>query len=173
MPEHPQKILANRYLVVPRTIIFIIRDDKVLLQKAAKTKKIFPGFFNGIGGHIERGETPLKGAHRELEEESGLKCADLRLTGTIHIDVTERQGILLFVFLGSKTSGVLRSSSEGELFWIGLDSIQQLKVVEDVPELIQNSLTSLERNSRFHGSYQYDENNQRITTIEWDYQLVR
>jgi 8-oxo-dGTP diphosphatase len=168
MTKNPQKVLPDRYLVVPRTIIFILNEDLVLLQKGSETKKIFPGFFNGIGGHIERGETPLEGARRELHEETGLSCEDLRLTGTIHIDVNEQQGILLFVFYGSQVTGTITGSSEGELHWIYRSEIQDLKIVEDVPELIHNSMLSIEQGKQFFAKYLYDLEGRKTTLIEWD-----
>ena len=79
MDKHKQKILPGRYQVVPRTLIFIRNDDEILLIKGAKDKKIWPGLYNGIGGHLERGEDPLSAAHRELFEETGLKNIQLFL----------------------------------------------------------------------------------------------
>lgn len=161
-------MLADRYLVVPRTIIFIIRDNQVLLQKASDTKKIFPGYYNGIGGHIERGETPLECAQRELLEETGLSCTDLTLTGTVHIDVAEKQGILLFVFIGSQIQGSIRGSAEGEVHWISLSEIEGLRILDDVPDLINNSLISIDYGKQFFGKYLYDLEGQKTTLVEWD-----
>jgi 8-oxo-dGTP diphosphatase len=173
MTRNPQKLLPGRYVVVPRSIIFIINDGKVLLQKGSETKKIYAGYYNGIGGHIERGETPLDGAYRELKEESGLVCEDLRLCGTIHIDVTPEQGILLFVFAGTKVSGNVTDSNEGKLFWIGLENIKGLKLVEDVPELVSNSLKSINENAQFFGVYTYDETGTRKVQLHWDQSSMR
>jgi 8-oxo-dGTP diphosphatase len=45
--------------------------------QVALIRKIKPewqaGFLNGIGGHIEQGETPLLAMRREFEEETGVK----------------------------------------------------------------------------------------------------
>lgn len=56
--------------IVHATLIFPIKDDKVLLAK--KTKKIGVGCWNGYGGLVEDEETPEEAAVRELEEESSL-----------------------------------------------------------------------------------------------------
>ncbi len=105
MTSTPQVILHNRYQVVARTIIFIFIDGKVLLQKGSLTKKINPGLWNGLGGHIERGEDVLSAARRELNEEAGISCNNLQLNGTVVIDVNKSEGILLFVFSGDNYSG--------------------------------------------------------------------
>jgi 8-oxo-dGTP diphosphatase len=164
MTTHPQKILPGRYQVVPRSIILLIDDEKVLLQKASDKKKIYPGYLNGIGGHIERGEDILSGAIRELSEEAGISCEDLYFAGSIMIDVCEDTGILLFVFSGTKITGQLRSSDEGTLHWVDIDQLGDLPVVEDIPELIAKVRECSRAGKTFFGKYQYDEQNQRITS---------
>lgn len=164
MNTHPQKILAGRYQVVPRSIILLIDSDKVLLQKASDEKKIYPGHYNGIGGHIERCEDVLAGARRELLEEAGISCEDLRLSGTIMIDVHKDTGILLFVFSGTKIFGQLRSSEEGTLHWVEIGQLQQLPVVEDIPELILKIQENNKTGKLFFGKYLYDDKNQRVTS---------
>lgn len=167
MKNNPQKILTGRYQVVPRSIILLINQGKVLLQKGSEHKKIFPGHFNGIGGHIERGEDVLTSAKRELFEETGLSCEDLHLSGTIMIDVTEDTGILLFVFNGGIVTGELKSSEEGDLDWVEIDQLANLLIVEDVPDLVAKIQHHPNRHL-FFGTYKYDENGQRITSWETD-----
>ena len=50
MTSTPQILVPNRYHVVPRTILFVFKDDKVLLQKGSLTKKVNAGLWNGLGG---------------------------------------------------------------------------------------------------------------------------
>ena len=155
MANNPQVILSGRYQVVPRSIIFLINKDQVLLQKGSVEKKIYPGLYNGIGGHIERGEDILSGAVRELQEETGIRCPDLRLAGTIMIDVTLTEGILLFVFTGENVIGELKPSKEGTLHWINIEQLDQFGVVEDVPELLSHVIKHLETRQLFFGQYSY------------------
>lgn len=165
MGKNPQKVLKGRYLVVPRSIILLIDGEQVLLQKAAENKKIFPGCYNGIGGHIERYEDVLAGATRELKEEAGVTCDDLHLAGTIMIDVETDTGILLFVFTGSKIIGELIPSEEGTLHWVRIDQLKQIKVVDDIPELIARVLDFNASGKMFFGKYVYDEEGER--TASW------
>ncbi len=164
MSKNPQRILKGRYQVVPRTIILLIRDDLVLLQKAPETKKIFPGYYNGIGGHVERGEDVYHGAVRELREEAAISCGDLALCGTVMIDVEEEQGILLFVFSGSEVNGEIRSSDEGTLHWVEISRLSSIKVVEDIPELVDRIQQARNSGRLFFGKYLYDEDGKRITS---------
>jgi len=164
MDKNPQKILKGRYQVVPRSIILLINKNRVLLQKAAEDKKIFPGYYNGIGGHIERYEDVLAAASRELKEEAGITCKDLRLAGSIMIDVEEDAGILLFVFTGSRFTGELAPSDEGTLHWVNIERLSHLKVVEDIPELVTRVLDFTTNGQLFFGKYTYDDEGKRISS---------
>ena len=47
-------------------------DEKILLQKRAPTKKVFPNLWDiSVAGHIGAGENILEAAVREVEEEIG------------------------------------------------------------------------------------------------------
>ena len=153
MTKLKQVIIPNRYKVVPRTILFIFNNGQVLLQKGATSKKIYAGLWNGLGGHIEKGEDVLTAAKRELVEEAGIECNDLLLNGTVMIDVNHDEGILLFVFSGHKFQGKLMPSDEGELKWFRIDELPHNQVVEDVPDLINRIIQSKKNNAWFHLLY--------------------
>jgi ADP-ribose pyrophosphatase YjhB (NUDIX family) len=55
------------------TLALLFRDDKILL--AMKKRKFGEGKWNGYGGKLEEGETPLDGIVREIKEESNLDIA--------------------------------------------------------------------------------------------------
>lgn len=167
MTSNQQKIISGRYQVVPRSIILIFKDQQVLLQKGEADKKIYPGLYNGIGGHIERGEDVLAAARRELEEEAGITCENLELAGTIMIDVNVSEGILLFVFTGDETNGELTHSEEGTIHWVDINQLEQFEVVEDVPELMANVLKHKETGQLFFGRYLYNDEGVRFTEWRW------
>lgn len=63
------------------------KDNKILLQQRSLKLKIGPGNWSAAcEGTIEKGDTPLETALRELEEELGLQvnAADLRQTTKVH-----------------------------------------------------------------------------------------
>jgi len=83
MPSSDQGVTRDRYTLIPRTLIFLTRGERVLLLKGAPHKRLWADRYNGLGGHIERGEDVLTSARRELAEETGLQCPGLWLCGVI------------------------------------------------------------------------------------------
>src|ERR1700674_2038709 len=104
-----------RYSVIPRVLCFVTSGDDVLLLKGAPGKKLWAGKYNGLGGHVERGESVHAAARREILEESGLAVTDLRLCGVVTIDLEAQAGIGLFVFTAKTAGRQLRASAEGAL----------------------------------------------------------
>ncbi|WP_299667664.1 NUDIX domain-containing protein [uncultured Polaribacter sp.] len=71
-------------------------DEKILLQKRALSKKVFPGLWDiSVAGHIGAGEETLASAIREVSEEIGLnlKEKDLIKIGTRTHQVSHANGI--------------------------------------------------------------------------------
>ncbi len=152
---HGQGIESTRHTVIPRVLIFIYNQAEVLLLKGSSTKRIWPGLFNGIGGHLEPNETIYACAQRELKEESGLQGITLDLCGVIHVDTANEPGILLFVFKGDYGGGEITPSAEGNHHWINLDELHDHPVVPDLHELLPRVTNWVRNDPVLYGRYYY------------------
>ncbi len=154
---------SGRWLVMPRTLSFILNGDDVLLMKRAAHKRVFPNQYNGLGGHIERFEDPASGAIREIVEESGLDVHSLRLRSIHNIDAGEETGIFLFVYTAiSDSREILRESAEGTLEWIPIERVDELDLVEDLPLILPRILQMDDDEPPLNARVSYDSSDQIV-----------
>ncbi len=108
------------------TICYVQESNKTLL--ICSKKKADPRYnakWNGLGGKIQEGETPIEGAIREVFEESGLIVKDPILHGEILFPkmAREKEDFYCYVYVFKGYEGDLKESKEGILEWVDTDKI--------------------------------------------------
>ncbi|NOH02315.1 MAG: hypothetical protein HND47_10350 [Chloroflexi bacterium] len=103
MPQSDQGVTNDRYMLIPRTAIFVRRGEEYLLIKGAPTKRLWAGKYNGLGGHVERGEDALSAAQPQIRMDARL-FEQFPLCGTVIVDAGEA-GDLSVCLCGGKRSG--------------------------------------------------------------------
>jgi 8-oxo-dGTP diphosphatase len=160
MGRNEQGVAASqgRWHVIPRTLCFITHGDDVLLLKRSPDRRIWPGKYNGVGGHVERDEDLLQAARREIREETGLEVEALQLRGVVNINAGDAgTGIALFVFSARAAHRETTPSSEGTLEWHPRDRLPRADLVDDLSILLPRALDMQDGEPPFFARYWYDE----------------
>ena len=89
------------------------------------------------GGHVEPGEAFTDSVIREVWEETGLTIEDPRLCGVKQFPTDTGARYVVFYFRATKYSGTIRSSEEGEVFWISREELKNSNTVPDLLKMMQ------------------------------------
>ena len=165
MGREDQGVAASRgrYQVVPRTLCFVRNGDDVLLLKGAPHKRIWANRYNGLGGHVERGEDIFNATLREVREEAGLEVHDVRLGAVVHADAGDPLvGVLFFVFTAEADTREVIPSAEGSLEWHSLGALPVTEMAPDLPIILPRILAPPEGAAPLFLSYTYDEDDRLI-----------
>ena len=94
---------------------FLTRGDRVLML--CRRRPPNQGLWNGVGGRIEAGETPLAACLREVREETGFSIDRARFSGLVSWTGFEAPDGALGVFTALAPEGDPVPCDEGELAW--------------------------------------------------------
>ena len=97
------------------TLCFLIHAEHILMLKRERPPN--RGLWNGVGGKIEPGETPVDACLREVEEETGFRVQRLRFLGIMTWEGFEIPPGGLYLFSAPAPEGPFRGAEEGLLRW--------------------------------------------------------
>lgn len=109
-------------------------DGNILVQN--RLNKDWPGI-TFPGGHIEKGESFVKSVIREVYEETGLEIENPLLCGVKQFQLNEEVRYIVLFFKTNKFKGKIKSSSEGEVFWIKKKDLKNYKLSNDFDKMYE------------------------------------
>jgi len=132
------------------TVIVLRHDGQYLLLERAKTKRIQPGRWTGIGGRVEADEMDdlTASAVRELREESGIGPHDLHNFTLRRVVFHARPGApltTLLYFTGTLKRRVLPPCPEGTLAWVSPEQLAALSLIDNARPLLPLLIADQER----------------------------
>jgi 8-oxo-dGTP diphosphatase len=138
---------------IEATLVYVKRGaDWLMLHRGGRPGDIHAGKWNGLGGKVDAGESPLECAVRELREESGLEARGLRPCGHLTFPVF-KDGIdwSVHVFLCDDFAGEPGDCSEGRLEWVPESQLLTLNLWEGDRHFLPYVISG----RRFHGRFDY------------------
>ena len=89
------------------------------------------------GGHVEPGESFVESVIREVWEETGLTIENPRLCGTKQFQTRKGERYVVFFYKTDRFSGNLKSSDEGDVFWIPRTDLHKYTLCDDFPDMVR------------------------------------
>ena len=118
------------------TNMCMIFDDAGNILVQDRKKKDWPGLCFP-GGHVEPGESFVKSVIREVYEETGLIIENPTICGTKQFQTREGARYVLLFYKASRFQGTLKSSEEGEVFWIPRKELANYPLADHFLEMVQ------------------------------------
>ena len=123
---------AGRHRPIVGTLGFILSPDRervLMVHRTYRRTDENLGKYNGVGGHLERGEDVAACMVREIREETGLEVLSMSLRGTVCWSDfgPAKEEWLGFVFLVDGWRGEpFADNEEGTLSWERIDRLGEL-----------------------------------------------
>lgn len=112
----------------------VFDGSKVLVQEKVDED------YSGItfpGGHVEKGESFSDAVIREVYEETGLKIFSPQLCGIKDWFQEDDTRYMVLFYKTDQFEGTVRSSDEGEVYWIELEEMKQKKLAYGMEKMLE------------------------------------
>ena len=137
------------------TLCFLRKGNKILL--AEKQRGFGQGKLNGVGGKLEKGETPEQAMIRETKEEIFVTPTKFDKVGEIEFDEFYKGAktkLLMHIYFIYKWSGEPKESEEMKPSWFDVDKIPYNRMFPDDPHWLPIVL----KGEKIKAYFDFDEN---------------
>lgn len=136
--------MTARHKAICAAIVFLEKEDGSIFLIERVNTGWRDGEYDGLSGHIEKGEKAADAAIREAEEEGGVIISknDLRLVHVISLKREDSDDDAhYFYFVSRKWEGIPDSVEEGKrgkVLWVNKKSFHDIVIVPPVRQAISN-----------------------------------
>ena len=142
------------------TNLCMVYDDAGNILVINRKKEDWPGV-TFPGGKVEYAESFTGSVIREVFEETGLKIKNPVLCGIKQFQTKEDARYVVLFYKTNQFSGTLKSSGEGEVFWIPRNKLNAYPLSVDFEEMVR--IFEADHLSEF---YYYKDSN------DWKYKVL-
>jgi 8-oxo-dGTP diphosphatase len=103
------------------TLLFVRQTDRMLLIR--KKRGLGAGKINGPGGRLDKDESPLACAIREVQEELLITPIGVELRGELAFQFRDGYALYVYVFSAVGCEGEPQETDEAEPLWYPIDAI--------------------------------------------------
>ena len=113
------------------TLCYIRRDGEwLMLHRVKREQDENAGKWIGVGGHVEKDETPEECLLREVKEETGLTLTSYRFRALITFVSDKQDPEMMCLFTADGFEGELITCNEGDLVWVPKEEVPKLPTWE-------------------------------------------
>ena len=113
------------------TLCYIEKENAFLmLHRIKKENDVNKDKWIGVGGHVEKGESPEDCLRREVTEETGLTLLSWQFRALITFTQEGYGTEYMCLYTSDSFTGILKECDEGTLEWVPKDKIRNLNLWE-------------------------------------------
>lgn len=126
------------------TTAFLENQGDLLLLHRGEHRIYAPGYWNGVGGHLESFELnqPYQACLREIREETGLLAEDLQDLTLRYILLRQNSMEIVqnYIYFGRTLTRDVEDSDEGKLYWIPWDQVLDRKLSDPIRQMLEHAM---------------------------------
>ena len=130
--KYIRSMVGHNKIIMNASGAIIEKDGMILLQRRSDNGK-----WGLPGGIMEMDETYQEGAIREVKEETGLKIKKPILCGIEEFKTKNEDRYIMLYYKTNNFSGKIKSSKEGEVFWIKRKDLEKHKLSLDLKRILK------------------------------------